>query len=64
MLSSENITIRLSWYSFFLFEKVILIRIAHPKPQIYEINISKSRDINRHFDKIFRVNFLTKMMKT
>ena len=49
--------------SFFTLENVILIWIIYPKPQIYEINISKSRTIDRHFDKKIRVNFLTKMMK-
>ena len=58
MLSSENITIRLSWYNFFLFEKVILIWIACYKPQIYEINISKSRNIDRHFE----LKILTKII--
>ena len=56
MLSPENITVRLGWDSFFLLENVILIRIACSKPQIYEINISKSWDIDRDFDKQFDKN--------
>ena len=56
MLSSENVTIRLDWYIFFTFGNVILIRIAYPKPQIYELNISKSMIIDRHFDKKFEEN--------
>ena len=36
---------------FFILENVILIWIAGPKPQIYEINISKSWGIDCHFDR-------------
>ena len=51
MLIPKNITVRFGWDSFFSLENVVLIWIAYPKPQIYEINISKSRTIDRHFDK-------------
>ena len=51
MLSPKNITVRLGWDSFFTLENVILIWIAGPKPQIYEINISNSKFIDCHFDR-------------
>ena len=38
---------------FFTLENVILIWIASPKPQIYEINISLSMDLDCHFDRKF-----------
>ena len=50
---ASSITVRLSWNSFFTLENIILIWIAYLKPQIYEMNISKSWDIDRNFDKNF-----------
>ena len=45
-LSGRNLTVRLSWDIFLTLENVILIWIAGPKPQIYEINTLKSWDLD------------------
>ena len=61
-LIPKNITVRLDWDIFFILENIVLMNIPHHKPQIYAINILKSWDLDRIFDRKSSKNhvFLTK----